>query len=402
MAENIVVPLAPPAEAPKPNMFANWGQNGKGNWAKLDAESKKADAEFFDKKREAMGIADPNAPKQEIVTPYNPDVKVVPQQQVRNPQTRSTGNPQNQPIRSTDDLARAMGYTSPEDEDRMRKASLTNQRILAIGDAIRQIGNIYHTVNYAPSQQFNNPVEAERQRYLQGKALRDRANQTYINYMQQKAAQDAKQKQWEADYSLKVADAARKAGYTEAQIKNMQDRLANQKAYQDANIALGKRKADDAKALGEARLKETTAYHNKMAGIAGMNAKTNRDKATAYINKLKSGGNASSMPLQTPNGSIYAPGKSVPQPQMNQLYKYAISNGYINQSDFQKKMAEAGFGKADPDYVRNQMVAEAMMEHGELADFARDNYGWTYGQGGGGMDLGLEDDDDDAMNLELE
>ena len=89
-------------------------------------------------------------------------------------------------------------YTSPQEEERLRKASVMNQRILAIGDAVRHIGNIANTVGYAPSQQFNDPVALEQARYEKGKALRDKANQQYYTYQQQKAAQDAKIRQLDA------------------------------------------------------------------------------------------------------------------------------------------------------------------------------------------------------------
>ena len=170
-------------------------------------------------------------------------------------------------ISSTDELARAMGYTSPEEEERLRKASVANQRIMAVADAVRHIGNIASAINYAPAMKFNNPVAEEQARYQKGKALRDAANYKYLSYQQQKAAQEAKQRQWEADYQLKMEDAARKAGYTEAQIKNMQDRLEQQKAYQEGQLELGKRRADDAKALGEARLKESSRHNRASEGL---------------------------------------------------------------------------------------------------------------------------------------
>jgi hypothetical protein len=37
-------------------------------------------------------------------------------------------------ISNADELARAMGYTSPEEEERIRKASVANQRIMAVAD----------------------------------------------------------------------------------------------------------------------------------------------------------------------------------------------------------------------------------------------------------------------------
>ena len=115
----------------------------------------------------------------------------------------STTIPRYTPITSTEQLAAAMGYTSPEEEKRLRKASVTNQRILAIGDALRHIGNIANTVRYAPSQQFNSPVTDERARYEKGKALRDKANATLLTYQQQKARQDALQRRWENELEYK-------------------------------------------------------------------------------------------------------------------------------------------------------------------------------------------------------
>lgn len=105
-------------------------------------------------------------------------------------------------ITSMEDLVNAM-YTSPQEEERMRRASVANQRILAVGDALRHIGNIANTINYAPAQKLNSPVLEEEARYKQGKALRDKANLTYMNYQQAKAAQDAKAAQLNAEINYK-------------------------------------------------------------------------------------------------------------------------------------------------------------------------------------------------------
>lgn len=117
------------------------------------------------------------------------------------------------PITSTEQLAAAMGYTSPQEEERLRKASVTNQRIMAIGDALRHIGNIANTVRYAPSQQFNSPVTDEIARYERGKALRDKANAALLTYQQQKERQDALQRRWEneLEYKRQKEEAAAKA-----------------------------------------------------------------------------------------------------------------------------------------------------------------------------------------------
>jgi hypothetical protein len=104
-------------------------------------------------------------------------------------------------------------------------------------------------VNYAPSQQFNNPVAEERARYEKGKALRDRANQQYYTYQQAKAAQDAAQKKWEQQYQLNAINAASQHAYRQYQARIAAERAANQKAYQDGSLALRDR-------LGTAQQKE--------------------------------------------------------------------------------------------------------------------------------------------------
>ena len=169
------------------NIFANW-TNPAEQWA---TESMKKN-----------NVQDLTAPQQPVTPPYNPGVQVVqPQKTVVQQQ-----KPQTQPVLNGNSSTAGMDYlnslyTSPQEEERLRKASAMNQKILAVGDALRHIGNIANTVNYAPAQQLNNPVVEEQARYERGKALRDRANQQYYTYQQAKAAQDAKARQWAAEHS---------------------------------------------------------------------------------------------------------------------------------------------------------------------------------------------------------
>jgi hypothetical protein len=131
-----------------------------------------------------------------------------------------------------------------------------NQRILAIGDAIRHIGNIANTVNYAPAQQFNSPVAEEQARYERGKALRDRANQQFYTYQQQKAAQDRAAAKMEREFMLKLADDKRKEALNDARIsrynaQNAKD-AANQ-AYWETRARLQEEGWPLDKAIKEAR-----------------------------------------------------------------------------------------------------------------------------------------------------
>ena len=291
--------------------------------------------------------------------------------------------------------ALAQMYTSPEDEERMRRASMANRRILAFADAARHIGNIIHTVNYAPPQQFNSPVLEEEQRYERGKALRDAANLKYSAYQQAKAAQDAKQRQWEADYGLKVADAARKAGYTEAQIKNMQDRLAQQKAYQQGQLDLGNRRADDAKALGEARLKQQTSYQNTMAGIADRNARTNERRAAAYINRLNGGGGGSGKVERRDTRRGYLTKKGATAGEIKNTYHQMYEWGkkmkdprtgrpYIDEAELKGQMNYGGFSiggsAAISQNIKERAVDKMLMEHDDAAVRMHSKYGWQWNE----------------------
>ena len=271
--------------------------------------------------------------------------------------------------------------TSPEQEERMRKATIANQRIMAVANALRHIGNIAHTVGYAPSQQFNDPVAEEQARYEKGKAVRDAANLRYYTYQQAKAAQDAKQKQWEADFNLKVADAARKAGYTEAQIKNMQDRLKQQGEHNKVLEGIQQGRLDETIRSNKARQESTDRHNRRMEGIAGMNAQTNRDRATAYINR-QNGGNGNSKPtsLRGTNG-WYSKKMNSDESQAfyNQTYEEMKKSGLIKEDAVLAGQPADIFGnKSISLAAKKAAVDNALMEHPEVGDWLADEFEFEF------------------------
>ena len=213
-------PLQPKAAQPRPNMFANWPQNGQGNWANMVNTARKATDEYVGNTLQGLGVSDPQKPQTPVTPPYEAGMVVIPPKNTNQGNgtikvTDSQPNPYSatetggaRPIRNMDELVSAM-YTDPKEEERLRKASVANQRILAVGDALRHIGNIFNTVNYAPAQKFNNPVQEEYDRYQKGKAIRDAANARYYSYMQAKAAQDARIRQAEAQLKYNMDKDAR-------------------------------------------------------------------------------------------------------------------------------------------------------------------------------------------------
>ena len=115
-------------------------------------------------------------------------------------------------------------FTTPEQEQKYAKQSKTRMGIVALADALRHLGNIYHTTKYSPSQQFNSPVQQEYALYKQGKAERDKDN-----YMiQQQRLQQAK---WEAEQAYKAATLGWKA--KDYAIKERAADRADAKAKQD-------------------------------------------------------------------------------------------------------------------------------------------------------------------------
>lgn len=307
---------------------------------------------------------------QQTIQPVQPlfPTPVVPQRQTYVPQQSIDPNS------STDGLDSVLGhFTSPQEEEKYRKASVARQRIMAVGDALRHIGNIYHTTRYAPSQKFNMPAEAERQRYLQEKSLRDQANQRIISYQQAKAAIDQKAKQWEADYGLKVADAARKAGATEAQIKNMQDKLAEQRRQYETTLAFNKEKEKNANDIKREQIKQSDINNRRTTGLGYANLALSKEKFK-YLKEKAAGGSGnggSPHDYATPNGTITMP-RSFDQTQKDQVI--TRFDKYLNKSEIAKQMQEMGIDTTDPAQVRNYQFAKILQEHQDVADYVSEKF----------------------------
>lgn len=189
-----------------------------------------------------------------------PSQTMVQQQQRQTVPAYSGGN--NNAQAALDYLASA--YTTPQREDEIRKASVMNQRIAAVADALRHIGNIYNTTQYAPSQQFNNPVQEEYARYLQGKSIRDAANQRYLTYMQQKAAQDAQMDRFEKEQEYKN----NLLQHYKEQEERLREKDAATRENQEAKRDLDREKFEADKAFKDGKL-----------SVAQYNAQTSRIRA---------------------------------------------------------------------------------------------------------------------------
>lgn len=83
------------------------------------------------------------------------------------------------------------------EEDYDRRMTTNRERLLALGDAMRHIGNIVNTGKGAPSQQFNDPISQEGKKYQQRKAERqldaENARKTAELGLKEKAAEANRQ-----------------------------------------------------------------------------------------------------------------------------------------------------------------------------------------------------------------
>lgn len=304
--------------------------------------------------------------------------------------------------------------TTPEQEARNLRASRSRQRILALGDALRHIGNIYNTTQGAPAQQFNDPVTAERTRYQQDKLLRDANNLKYFNYQQAKQAQDAKQRQWEATFNY---NAARDAAKMQADQDKWKEQLAFNQGKWNEQLAFNKDKWKQQSDLNERKFNQQTKHQNTMAGIAAQNSANAERHRQWTRNNGGGGGNGSKVaPYSTPNGKIYHNGgNSADQYQMQQLYyqakaiddRHRLSDGKF-EAGYKPLVTGSYVGSLMGGSGENyRQVSDALSRSGELADWAVKNLGWSYENGTSQAPAplnwgGSADDDDDEDNYGTE
>lgn len=90
------------------------------------------------------------------------------------------------------------------EEDYDRRMTTNRERLLALGDAMRHIGNIVNTGKGAPSQKFNDPISQEEGRYQQRKAERLKKAVLDAENARKAAELGLKEKAAEADRQYKL------------------------------------------------------------------------------------------------------------------------------------------------------------------------------------------------------
>ena len=203
-------------------------------------------------------------------------------------------------------------------------------KLLALADAVRQFGNIYHTTQYAPSQHFENIYDKERARYLQDKAVRDRDNQYYFQQKAREAQMDMQRERMAAEAARRADELAMKKEindlrkpYYENQAKEAayKAEMKEKEAANYDNYLKNKNDLDAAK-VGATKARESASLASaERARVAAMND-TRRTNSTIAKNARTGGGSGGG------GGSRGGSGNG---------YTYATDQGYIERAkDFNK------------------------------------------------------------------
>lgn len=290
-------------------------------------------------------------------------------------------------------------YTTPQEEEKLRKASVANRRIMAVADALRHIGNIYHTINYAPAQQFNNPVAEEQARYERGKAIRDAANARYLTYQQQKAAQDAKARQWAIEQQQKADQWNATFKYNAARDA---EALAEKQRQYDSNLAFNKEKEKNANQIRREQIAQSDRNNRRSVGatyasINQRNKEFEYKKKSGYFDR-NGGGGRSSVSIATKNGYISLPKDYLTNNAINrETLMSELKNRKVVDSEWLKRYEAAGsWNPKEQERMANEAISRWLRTDDDAEQWMVDHLNGTRG---GYMDLGLVGDE---MDLGLE
>ncbi len=286
------------------------------------------------------------------------------------------------PQSPTDGLQSILGnWTSPEEEEKYRKQSVARQRILALGDAMRNLGNLYFTTRYAPSQNFTSPVEDERRRYLGEKSLRDRANEKIITYQQAKQAQEMKAK----ELGWKMHNDERNYNLNREKAKNADENAkANNKSldeYRRRQGDQGQQRIDNQKEKDANTLAETRRHHRNMEGVASRNAAANEARTKAYVEEKGSGGKKPDTTLYSRRG--YLTKKVGNNDNMENIidamYDWGKRKSYINEANVLEGVSPGLFGGKTLSYqAKQEAVNRMLMEHDDAAVQLHTKHGFEW------------------------
>lgn len=316
-------------------------------------------------------------------------------------QALSGHSPQRQPEFKADNTKRDGGFFSwlgglipkarkgqrpgESDEDYDRRMTTNRERLLALGDAMRHLGNIAYTNKYAPVQQFNDPISTEEARYQQRKADRQKKAALDADAAYKQAGLTLKERAAEADRQYKAMNLGFKQAAEERAQRKMDDdnkkwaanyeRLLNNDSYNQK--------------MGEAKFKESQRHNQVSEGqgaariaLAQERNQISRARLAHSIATGRGGGKEGSLTnLSTPTGHVNRK-KDLSTIEKKQLTQYLIKNGYINKDNLEAynryKMTGSFQGAND---LQNYWIAYAANMTGSKGDqfrkVLRDHYGYA-------------------------
>lgn len=254
-----------------------------------------------------------------------------------------------------DGLARNYLTTfAPKTEEDYSKENETTKRILAIGNALRHIGNIVNTSKGGPVQIFNDPVALQQAKYDKEKAERV-ANAQREAQMERQRMQDAMNLEKlnmdkamnEFKINMGTAEAKRKADKDANYLKLAQDKAKFDEDYKNRSLASDDAYKQGLLNQGDKRLAETARHNRATEGLSSQRLAVSWYNAT---HKGKGGGGGSGSGRGSGGGRKgkaiiatskgYLAGKTdLNSTQYKQLWSYLVSHGHITKAKQAEYMA---------------------------------------------------------------
>lgn len=241
-------------------------------------------------------------------------------------------------------------FSEPKTEDDYYKENESKKRILALGNALRHIGNIVYTSKGAPVQQFNDPVALQEQRYQTEKALREKKalqkqeaawKQAQIDYQRDKAAADAAYRDFKIKLGIGNADRAERKlafdnAYKNAMLDMQKDNYEGIGKARDANIDLQNKRFSEQ----QRHNKVSEGQGAERIDIAWYNATHKKGGSSS------SGGTTGGKAIIATNDGYLTGKKDLNATEYQQAWDYLKQHGHITKQKLQEyNMAQSAAQK---------------------------------------------------------
>lgn len=235
-----------------------------------------------------------------------------------------------------------------EEEKPYKKKNESKKKVLALADALRNIGNLFYVSKGAVPQKFNNPVLEQEQKYQNEKALRDKDRAARAKYAQDKAKMDADAAYKEAMLNMKNNEFTRNIYNDNRKYGMDRDKFNFQKQKTEAELDL------KGKTLSEAirSHKANEALRGESNSIARQRLAISRQRlalAWSKENGLASGQGSlgkGSMVYVTPEGVTYSLSKKfLEQGNIKTIYDKMQAKGLLK---YDKSEDIGGLGVKTP------------------------------------------------------